>query len=83
MPLGATIATGETLLTLTSDEESIWEALRGLSLVGESDDLPVVETYERGTAAGPVRSDRIKEQAALTAKAIRSRIAEGNKSLTQ
>lgn len=83
VPPGATISIGETLLTLTSDEESIWEALRGLSLVGESDDLPLIETYERGTAAGPVRSDRIKEQAALTAKAIKSRIAEGNKSLRQ
>ena len=83
VPLGATIAPGETLLTLTSDEESIWEALRGLSLVGESDDLPVIESYERGNAAGPVRSDRIKEQAALTAKTIKSRIAEGNKTLRQ
>ena len=73
LPIGAPIASGETLLTLTSDEESIWEALRGLSLVGDNDDLPAIERYERGTAPGPVRSDRIKEQAALTAKAIKSR----------
>ena len=73
---GATIAAGETLLTLTSDEESVWEALRGLSLVGEDDDLPVLELYERDSAPGPQRSDRIKEQAALTAKAIKSRLAQ-------
>lgn len=76
LPIGSQIAAGETLLTLTSDEESIWEALRGLSLVGDNDDLPVVEQYERGTSPGPARSDRIKEQAALTAKAIKSRYAE-------
>ena len=73
---GAAIAAGETLMTLTADEESIWEAMRGLSLVGDRDDLPALEQYERGAAPGPKRSDRIKEQAALTAKTIRSRLAE-------
>jgi len=76
LPQGTGIAAGETLLTLTSDEESIWEALRALSLIGDRDDLPALELYERGTAAGPKRSDRIKDQAALTAKTIRSRLAE-------
>jgi len=76
VPLGATITAGQTLLTISSDEESIWEALRGLSFVGDADDLNVVEAYERGSATGPARSDRIKEQAALTAKAIKSRVAE-------
>jgi len=38
--------------------------------------LNVVEAYEHGSATGPARSDRIKEQAALTAKAIKSRVAE-------
>lgn len=78
LPVGTNIAAGETLLTLTSDEESVWEALRGLSLVGNRDDLPVLEQYERGTSPGPERSERIKKQAALTAKAIKSRIAETN-----
>ena len=75
LPSGASIAAGETLLTLSSDEESVWEALRGLSLAGNRDDLPVIEQYERGSSPGPQRSDRIKEQAALTAKAIQSRVA--------
>lgn len=83
LPVGASIAAGETLLTLTSDEESIWESLRGLSLVGDSDDLQVLESYERGSAPGPARSDRIKEQAALTAKAIKSRFAERSETLRQ
>ncbi len=73
---GSTINVGETLLTLSADEESIWEALRGLAIAGDKDDLPVLEQYERGLAPGPIRSDRIKEQAALTAKTIRSRFAE-------
>jgi hypothetical protein len=76
LPIGSTIAAGETLLTLSSDEESIWEALRGLSLVGDNDDLPAIEQYERSAAPGPARSDRIKEHAALTAKAIKSRFGE-------
>lgn len=73
---GSMVTAGETLLTLSSDEESIWEALRGLALVGDKDDLPVLEQYESGQAPGPIRSDRIKNQAALTAKTIRSRFAE-------
>ncbi len=76
LPQGSTVTAGETLLTLSSDEESIWEALRGLALVGDKDDLPVLEQYERGQAPGPIRSDRIKDQAALTARTIRSRFAE-------
>ncbi|MDQ3472602.1 MAG: biotin/lipoyl-binding protein [Acidobacteriota bacterium] len=76
LPQGSTVNAGEALLTLSSDEESIWEALRGLSLVGDKDDLPALEQYERGQAPGPTRSDRIKDQAALTAKTIRSRFAE-------
>lgn len=76
LPPGTAIAAGETLLTLSADEESIWEAMRGLSLVGDRDDLPVLEQYERGAAPGPKRSDKIKEQAALTARAIRSRFPE-------
>lgn len=70
-PAGANVAPDATLLTLNSDEDSIWEALRGLSLIGEADDLPAVETYAAG---GGGNSDRIKQQAALTATAIKSRM---------
>ncbi|HAF12526.1 MAG TPA: hypothetical protein DHU55_15490 [Blastocatellia bacterium] len=67
---GAAVSQGEHLLTLKSDEQSIWESLRGLSVIGTKEDLPLIERYANG--AEPV-SDRIKQQAALTAKAIRSR----------
>ncbi len=73
-PSGSKVVPGQTLLTINSDEESVWEALRGLALVGESDDLPVAEQY----AQDSVSSDRIKQQAALTAKAIQSRVGGGS-----
>jgi hypothetical protein len=65
---------GQTLLTINSDEESVFEALRGLSFVGESNDLPLAEQY----ATDAVSSERIKQQAALTARAIQSRASQGN-----
>ena len=67
---GSSLAKGDGVLTIKSDEQSLWEALRGLSVVGEEQDLPVVERYASG--AEPL-SDRTKQQAALTANAIKSR----------
>jgi biotin carboxyl carrier protein len=67
---GGHVATGDTLLTLKSDEQSIWEALRGLSVVGQEEDLPLIEGYAGGAET---KSDRLKQQAALTASAIKSR----------
>jgi len=69
-PSGSRVAPGAVLLTINSDEGSVWEALRGLALVGNASDLPVVERYTKGDQ--PV-SERIKQQAALTARAIKSR----------
>jgi len=69
-PAGSRVVPGTVLLTINSDEGSVWEALRGLALVGNVSDLPAVERYAHGVE--PV-SNRIKEQAALTARAIKSR----------
>ncbi len=69
-PSGAGVVPGAVLLIINSDEGSVWEALRGLALVGNVSDVAAVERYAQGVE--PV-SNRIKEQAALTAKAIRSR----------
>ena len=77
-PAGTAVATGATLLAINSDEDSIWEALRGLALVGDSDDLQVVNVYAQGSGS---TSDRIKQQAALTAKAIQSRINSSQEKL--
>jgi HEAT repeat protein len=67
---GSSISKGDAVITIKSDEQSTWEALRGLSVIGEKDDLPLIERYASG--AEPV-SERIKQQAALTANSIKSR----------
>ena len=68
-PNGSQVSRDDELLNLISDEDSVWEALRGLSLVGTKDDLQVVQSY----ATSADVSTRVKEQANLTAKAIQSR----------
>lgn len=67
---GASVAAGAVLLTINSDEDSIWEALRGLALVGEDEDLTAVNLYAQGSS----KSDRIQQQAAQTANAIKGRV---------
>jgi hypothetical protein len=68
-PNGSQVARDDEILNLISDEDSVWEALRGLSLVGTKDDLQLVQSYANSADA----SARIKEQATLTANAIQSR----------
>jgi hypothetical protein len=70
VPSGSKVDQGDVLLTINSDEQSIWEVLRGLSLIGQPSDLPAIERFASGSETV---SDRIKQQAALTAKAIQSR----------
>ena len=68
-PNGSQVTRDEDLMSLNSDEQSVWEALRGLALIGTKDDLPVIEAYASSSDA----SARVKEQASLTAKAIRQK----------
>jgi Ca-activated chloride channel family protein len=70
MSLGAAIGAGNTMLLIDSDASSVWEALRGLALIGRTEDLAEVERYVQGIGSLP---ERIKEQAALTEKAIQNR----------
>ncbi|MGH9882704.1 MAG: HEAT repeat domain-containing protein [Pyrinomonadaceae bacterium] len=67
---GASVREGELILNLKSDEESVWEALRGLAIIGQAEDVSVIQHYLQET---PSVSERIKEQAALTIKSIQSR----------
>ena len=67
---GSRVSKGDAVLTIRSDEQSVWEALRGLSIVGQEEDLPLIERYASGTEQV---SDRIKQQAALAPNAIKSR----------
>jgi hypothetical protein len=69
-PSGCKVLPGAAMITINSDEDSLWEALRGLALIGQPQDVPAIEAYAQGRV---VLSDRIKQQAALTMKAIQSR----------
>ncbi len=75
---GSAITTGQALLTIKSDEESVWEALRALAVLGTGEDLQLVEEYANGALT---KSDRIKQQAALTANAIKSRMNPNQKTM--
>jgi hypothetical protein len=69
-PAGSKVVPGATLLTINSDEATIWEALRALSLIGKPEDLTLIESYAQGNAG---QSQRVKQQAARTVNAIKSR----------
>lgn len=68
---GARVNIGDTLLMLSSDEGSIWESLRGLALIGQQDELDAITRYVQKT---PTMSERTKEQASVTLKAIHERL---------
>ena len=66
---GVQLNAGDDILTLNSDEGSIWEVLRGLSLIGRPGDLPILRTYSDSSAV----SARVKQQAILTVNTIQSK----------
>lgn len=66
---GAQVTQGEEVLSLISDENSVWEALRGLSIIGTPHDVPAIASYSNSSEA----STRIRDQATLTLKAIEAR----------
>jgi biotin carboxyl carrier protein len=69
---GSNVAAGAEVATVDPGDEQVWEALRALYLVGQVDDLPAIRPYEREL---PEISDRVRQQALLTEKAIRERAA--------
>ena len=69
---GATVLAGQPLARLSPSEDQLWEALRGLYLVGGEQDLEAVQAYAQG---GQGISLRLKHQAEMTAQAIRNRMA--------
>ena len=70
--VGSHVNPETTLLTLVSDEDSVWEVLRGLALVGRPEDLQLIERYAHAGA----EPGRIRQQAAATADAIKRRSAQ-------
>jgi len=67
----ATVSTGQPLGRITPSEDQVWEALRGLYLVGGAEDLEAVRKFARGSEG---ISTRVKQQAEITAQAIEKRI---------
>ncbi len=65
---GAKVAAGSEIAIVSPAEEQVWESLRALYLVGGADDLEDVERF-----AVSRMSERLRQQAALTAQAIRRR----------
>ncbi len=63
---GAHISAGDEVMNIDSDEGSVWEALRALSFIGRKEDLPIIQSYANSTTV----SNRIREQATLTAKQV-------------
>jgi pyruvate/2-oxoglutarate dehydrogenase complex dihydrolipoamide acyltransferase (E2) component len=67
---GSNVTAGAEIATVDPGDEQVWEALRALYLVGQVDDLPAIRPYQREL---PEISDRVRQQANLTQKAIRDR----------
>jgi len=67
---GETVKVGDPLADLSADKNHVWEALRGLYLVGQPQDLDDVRRYERPVPGIP---DTVERQAQLTAQAIGAR----------
>lgn len=72
---GAEVGAGDALVLLSPGEEQVWEALRALYLLGQSEDLAEIEPFARGVEGMP---EKIQQQAILTREAIRRRAAAGS-----
>jgi hypothetical protein len=66
----AAVTKGQPILRVDPSVSEIWESLRALYLIGQLEDLPAIEEIARG--AGDIPAN-VRQQAELTATAIRSR----------
>lgn len=69
-PSGLSVAEGTQLASIEPGAEQVWEALRALYLVGQTEDLAAVRPYTRETPDVP---DHIRKQAQETVSAIEKR----------
>ena len=77
---GQNVGAGDVVLILGPDPDFVFEALRALFLVGGPEDLPLVLRYAGGVEGMP---ERVKQQAAQTANAIRNRSENKDSGATQ
>ena len=71
---GATVAAGDAVAVIDPDEGQVVESLRALYIVGQPQDLDDVQRFVGGA---PHESERVRQQAEATARAIRQRSAKG------
>src|SRR6266568_3963781 len=69
---GANLVTGAELAVVDPETEQVWEALRALYIIGQTDDLPAIRPYQRDL---PDISNDVRQQAQETEKAILKRSA--------
>ena len=69
---GSSVAANAPVVSLSTETDDVWEALRALYLIGQPADLASVEEYAHGVPGMPAR---IREQAEWTARAIQTRPA--------
>jgi len=67
---GASVKAGSEVAVVNPATEQAWEALRGLYIVGQMDDLSAIRPYEREVPEIP---DHLRQQAIETSKAIEQR----------
>jgi HEAT repeat protein len=67
---GSPVKAGDAILQLAPSDAQVWEALRALYLVGQPEDLPVIESY---THRRQHLGERTRQQARLTIDAIKKR----------
>ena len=73
---GSTVSAGQTILVLDPGADTAWEALRGLYLVGKTEDIPSITPFARGLDGMPAN---VAQQANATLDAIKQRsAASGN-----
>jgi hypothetical protein len=67
---GQMVKPGDQIATVDSGTDQAWEALRALYLIGQPEDIPAVQRYERELPDIP---EHVREQAVGTERAIRQR----------
>ena len=67
---GEMVSAGQALVSLAPDEEQVWEALRAMYFIGETEDLPIIKPF---LAEDPMLSARVQQQARFSVEAINDR----------
>ena len=70
---GANLSAGAEVAVVDPANDQVWEALRGLYLIGQPDDLPAIRPYERDL---PDISNDVRQQAVETERAIQDRASK-------